>query len=152
MASEEPTRLNVADMSAPTRQHVARHVGVSVILGGGNPRHNANICSQDEGHACLKHVEDATDRLPRLLLVRLRFWNKGAALPVICALVAWPQNALFVFSVEWLCGDFNKQDPQFLELILAWPTATGTPMSNAEIAAEALAGNVVFSDVVRSWF
>jgi hypothetical protein len=37
MASEEPTRLDVADMSAPTCRHVTRHVDVSVVLGGKTP-------------------------------------------------------------------------------------------------------------------
>ena len=45
-ASEEPTRLDVANMLAPTHQHVVRHVVVFVVLGGGNPQHNANITSQ----------------------------------------------------------------------------------------------------------
>ena len=71
----------------------------------------------DEGHSHLERVEFATDRLPHLLLVHLRFWNKGAALPFVCALVAWPQNALFVLSLAWLCGNFNKRDPRPLELI-----------------------------------
>ena len=47
MASEGPTRLNVSDMSAPTRQHGAQNVGVSVVLGGGNPQPDADISSQD---------------------------------------------------------------------------------------------------------
>ena len=62
-----------------------------------------------------------------LLLVRLHFGKKGTALPVVCALVAWPQNAFFVLSVAWLRGGFKERDPRSLKLILAWPTAAGNP-------------------------
>ena len=56
------------------------------------------------------------DSLSCLLLVCLRFGNKGAAFPVVCTLIAWPQNALFVFSIAWLCGGFNERDPRSLKL------------------------------------
>jgi hypothetical protein len=79
----------------------------------------------NEGHARLERVEDATDRLPCLLLVHLHFWNKGAVLPVVSALIAWPQNVLSVLSVAWLHGDFNERDPRSLKLILARPSAAG---------------------------
>jgi hypothetical protein len=81
----------------------------------------------DEGHVRLERVENRMDSLSCLLLVCLHFWNKGAAFPVVCTLVAWPQNALFVLSIAWLCGGFNKRDPRSLKLILARPTAAGNP-------------------------
>jgi hypothetical protein len=45
--SGEPTRCNVADMVCVMSATWRRHVGVSVVLGGENPRHDANITSQD---------------------------------------------------------------------------------------------------------
>jgi len=45
-ASEEPTRLDVADMVCVGADMSRRHVGVSVVLGGGNPRHDIDITNQ----------------------------------------------------------------------------------------------------------
>ncbi len=63
MASEELTRLDVANMSAPTHRHVARHVGVSVVLGGKSPTRrqhfqprlqlpHPHLCCQSAVHCC----------------------------------------------------------------------------------------------------
>ena len=93
-------------------------------LAGRANRNNLTLM-HNEGLARLECIEDATDRLLCILLVRLYFWNKGAVLLGVCALVAWPQNALFVLSIAWLCGDFNGQDPRSLKLILAQPSAAG---------------------------
>jgi hypothetical protein len=46
-ASDEPTRCNVADMVCVVLATQRRHVGMSVVLGGKNPRHDADITSQD---------------------------------------------------------------------------------------------------------
>ena len=45
-ASDEPTRCNVADMVCVVSVTQRRHVGMSVVLGGKNPRHDADITSQ----------------------------------------------------------------------------------------------------------
>ncbi len=45
--SVEPTRCNVADMVCVVSAKWRRHVGMSVVLGGGNPRHGADITSQE---------------------------------------------------------------------------------------------------------
>jgi hypothetical protein len=45
-ASDEPTRRNVADMVYVVSATLRRHVGMSVVLGGKNPRHDADISSQ----------------------------------------------------------------------------------------------------------
>jgi hypothetical protein len=42
----EPTRRNVADMVYVVSATLRRHVGMSVVLGGKNPRHDADISSQ----------------------------------------------------------------------------------------------------------
>jgi hypothetical protein len=44
--SGEPTRCNVADMVCVVSATWRRHVGMSVVLGKKNPRHDADITSQ----------------------------------------------------------------------------------------------------------
>jgi hypothetical protein len=46
-ASDEPTQSNVADMACVVSATQSRHVGMSVVLVGKNPRHDADISSQD---------------------------------------------------------------------------------------------------------
>ncbi len=46
-ASDKQTRCNVANMVCVMSATQRRHVGMSVVLGGKNPRHNADISSQD---------------------------------------------------------------------------------------------------------
>ena len=45
-ASDEPTRRNVADMVYVVSATLRRHVGMSVVFGGKNPRHDADISSK----------------------------------------------------------------------------------------------------------
>ena len=44
--SGEPTRCNVADMGSVVSATWRRHVGADIVLGGKNPRHDADISSQ----------------------------------------------------------------------------------------------------------
>ena len=45
--SGEPTRCNVADMGCVVSATWRRHVGADIVLGGKNPRHDADISSQE---------------------------------------------------------------------------------------------------------
>ena len=47
--SGEPTRCYVADMVCVVSATWRRHVGADIVLGGKNPRHDADITSQDTG-------------------------------------------------------------------------------------------------------
>ena len=49
MTFNEPTRCNVADMVCVVSATLCRHVGMSVVFGGKNPRQDADIASQARG-------------------------------------------------------------------------------------------------------
>jgi hypothetical protein len=54
-ASDEPTRRNVADMVYVVSATLRRHVGMSVVFGVKNPRHDADISSKAD--ASMQAVE-----------------------------------------------------------------------------------------------
>jgi hypothetical protein len=66
--SGKPTWCNVADMVCVVSGTWRRHVGMSVVLGGKNPRHDADISSEAE----TDKESEAKKDIVKLMLLRIR--------------------------------------------------------------------------------
>ena len=115
-------------MLAPTHRHVARHVNVSVVLGGGNPRHDADICSQGQCLPELKNKLDGTQGYDTaknannvaklLMMIRGYCCQFNLLSDKYMAILAAIKNLLYFFQkVEQSNADYHKDFMAMLEVI-----------------------------------